>query len=158
MDPTTPLAPQNPLPTTDANSTSGAAASSTGSSTEPAYKVPPIVLEKYPNLVELIKKTESMTHEEREYWFQILPIMTEEQVTRLKTILEEEAAQLAKLDDQYQSELSKLNQKHLNEWNDFQRQQDRAKAQEAEAANEAAEAQKEAEILQQLENIDPATP
>ncbi len=115
------------------------------------FTVPPIVLQKYPELVELIKKTESMSDEEREYWFQILPIMTEDQVNRLRTILEEEKAQLSKLDDQYQDELAKLNQKHLEEWNAFEKKQERVARTEAEKAAEAQEKAEEEAVLKKLE-------
>lgn len=131
------------------------AASGTGSN-PPAdsgkqFNIPPAVLAKYPDLVEMIKKTESMTDEEREYWFQILPIMTEDQVVRLKNILSEEATQLAKLDEQYQGELTKLNQKHLDEWDNFQRKQDREGLEKAEAKEEASEAAAQEALLKQLE-------
>ena len=115
------------------------------------FNIPAVVLEKYGDLVELIKKTESMSDEEREYWFQILPIMTADQVTRLKTILHEEATQLSKLDDQYQDELTKLNKKHLEEWNVFQKKQERQAWQAKEASNEAVEAKAEEDILKKLE-------
>jgi len=139
MDPTT--------PTTNSGNSQATGGSTTGGD----YDVPQVVLDKYPELVELIKKTESMSREEREYWFQILPIMTDDQVARLKTILEEEASQLAKLDTEYQDELAKLNQKHLEEWNIMQKKQEREKLQQAEATNEAEEAKKEADILGQLD-------
>ncbi len=116
--------------------------------------IPPIVLEKYPDLVELIKKTESMSDEERAYWFQILPIMTEEQVARLRQILNEEKTQLAKLDQEYQGQLQKLNQKHLNEWNNFEKKQEREDRKKAEDANRAQEQAEEAALLQQLEDTD----
>ena len=124
------------------------------------FNIPAVVLEKYGDLVELIKKTESMSDEEREYWFQILPIMTADQVTRLKTILQEEATQLSKLDDQYQDELTKLNKKHLEEWNVFQKKQEREALQAQEASHEAVEAKAEEDILKKLEEPDggPATP
>ncbi|MFA5792372.1 MAG: hypothetical protein WC897_00695 [Candidatus Gracilibacteria bacterium] len=152
MDPTTPIA-------TNSGAGQGATQDGAQGSVNPAdpqatggdYDVPQVVLDKYPELVELIKKTESMSREEREYWFQILPIMTDDQVSRLKTILEEEASQLSKLDTEYQDELAKLNQKHLEEWNTMQKKQEREKLQEAEATNEADEAKKEADILGQLD-------
>lgn len=115
------------------------------------YTIPAVVLEKYPELVELIKKTESMSPEERDYWFQILPIMTEDQVKRLKTILEEEAAQLAKLDTQYQDELAKLNKKHLEEWNIFEKKKEREALQAQEAGAEVEEKKAEEDILKQLD-------
>ncbi len=107
----------------------------------------------------MIKKTESMSNEEREYWFQILPIMTADQVTRLKNILQEEANQLAKLDSQYQDELTKLNKKHVEEWDMFQKKQDREALREKEASNEAEEAKAEEDILKKLDDTNSgATP
>lgn len=158
MDPTTPITNSG-----DGQSAQDGAQGSTnpqttsGSTASGDYNVPQVVLDKYPELVELIKKTESMSREEREYWFQILPIMTDDQVTRLKTILEEEAAQLAKLDDTYQDELAKLNQKHLEEWNAMHKKEEREALQKAEAQNEAEESAKEAQILGQLDDNE-ATP
>lgn len=165
MDPTTPTPPTPPTPATTAAATTAAATTAAAASTSgKQYTIPQVVLDKYPELVELIKKTESMSDDERNYWFQILPIMTEEQVNRLKTILAEETAQLAKLDDQYQDELAKLNKKHLEEWNAFQHKQERVALQKAEAADQAAEEAKQEELLKQLNQVDsgstppPATP
>ena len=126
--------------------TAAGSGANAGQSKDDKYNIPQVVLDKYPELVELIKKTESMSVEEREYWFQILPIMTEDQVTRLKTILAEEAAQLSKLDDQYQGELAKLNKKHLEEWNAFEKKQDREERKAQEASHEVAEKKAEEDI------------
>lgn len=116
-------------------------------------QIPQVVLEKYPDLVDMIKKTESMSNDEREYWYQILPIMTEEQVVRLRKILEDEATQLAKLDDQYQSELSKLNDKHLKEWNELDVKQKKEELKKQEAAHEAEETKAQEDILGQLNQL-----
>lgn len=117
------------------------------------YKIPQVVQDKFADLVQMILATESMSKEERNYWFQILPIMTNEQVERLRNILAEEKEQLAKLDDQYQEELTKLNQKHLQEWDEFERKQDRQALAQAEAAAEAEEADAEEDILGKLDEI-----
>lgn len=116
-------------------------------------QIPDAVMQKYPDLVELIKKTESMSDDERNYWFQILPIMTEEQVQRLRNILEEEAQQLAKLDEEYQEELSEINKQHLSEWNEFDIKKEREEREAAEKAHEQQEAADEAAILDELENL-----
>jgi hypothetical protein len=115
------------------------------------FKIPPVVLKKYGDLVELIKKTESMSDEERDYWFQILPIMTEDQVARLRKILEDESSQLAKLDEQYQSELTKLNKKHLTEWDTLEKTKERESRQEEEAKAEAEESAAEEALLGELD-------
>ncbi len=117
------------------------------------YNIPQIVLDKYPELVEKIKKTESMSKDEREYWFQILPIMTAEQIDRLNNILEEEAQQLAALDKEYQSELSQLNDKHMQEWDAFEKTQKREERLAAERAHEEKEQDEEAAILEQLDEL-----
>jgi hypothetical protein len=130
---------------TNAAGTSGAAAK------EKKYNIPAAVAAKFPEIIELIKKTESMSDDEREYWFQILPIMTGDQIERLKKILNEEAAQLAKLDDQYHDELTKLNKKHLEEWDEFERKQERESRHEAEAEAEQAEQALEESILGELD-------
>ncbi len=136
-----------------------AAQSGAGASGDDKFNIPTVVREKYPELVAMIKKTESMSNEEREYWFQILPIMTADQVTRLKNILQEEANQLAKLDSQYQDELTKLNKKHVEEWDMFQKKQDREALKEKEASNEAEEAKAEEDILKKLDDTNSgATP
>jgi hypothetical protein len=131
----------------------GAATGGAGATEEKQYNIPDTVKRKYPELVEMIKKTESMSDEERDYWFQILPIMTDDQVKRLRDILEEEAAQLAKLDEQYQDELSRLNKKHLEEWDDFERRQKREELEAKEAEAEAEEAAAEEDLLGALDDV-----
>ncbi len=138
MEPTTTPNPTDPTPTpaTPAPTDAG---------------IPQTVAEKYPDLVAMLKKTESMTKEERDYWFQILPIMTEDQVARLRKILEEEAAQLAKLDAEYQTELAKLNKKHLEEWDTFERTQEREALKAKEASTEKEEKEAEEKLLASLD-------
>ena len=134
---------------------SGAGAQNTGQQGGgKQYNIPDAVLEKYGELVEKIKKTESMSHEEREYWFQILPIMTEDQVTRLRGILEEESKQLKELDSEYQGELKKLNQKHMQEWNEFEKKKEREARASEEASHEVGEAAAEEALLGELDKLD----
>ncbi|MBT5017081.1 hypothetical protein HN748_02070 [Candidatus Peregrinibacteria bacterium] len=120
---------------------------------EKKHRVPDYIREKYPNLEQLINETESMTNEEREYWFQILPIMTDKQIQKLRGILIHEKEQLAKLDKEYETELSKLNQKHIMEWKEQDRKEkrDTLKKQEVEAEKEEKDA--EAELLEQMEAL-----
>ena len=77
------------------------------------------LLIQYPELVELIKKTESMDNNEKQYWFDILPSMTDEQVDRLFDILEIERKKLEELESEYQDEIKNLNEKHLIEWQEY---------------------------------------
>jgi hypothetical protein len=121
-------------------------------------RIPDYIREKYPNLEALIHSTESMTKEEREYWFQILPIMTDQQIDKLKGILVHEKEQLAKLDKQYETELSKLNQKHIMEWKEQERREKRESLKTEEKEAEVEEDAAEAELLKQLEGMDEEEP
>ena len=75
---------------------------------------------KYPDLITLIIATESMDNDERQYWFDIMPSMTDTQVDRLYDILETERKKLSELEVKYQKEIKTLNEKHLIEWQEMQ--------------------------------------
>ena len=87
----------------------------------------------YPELIKLVLNTESMDDSEKQYWFDILPSMTDDQVDRLFDILETERRKLEELEIRYQEEIRNLNEKHLIEWQDFQSKDSRAKINQAEA-------------------------
>jgi len=67
--------------------------------------VPDEVLAKFPDIIELIQHSESMNGEERQYWVNILPIMTPEQLQNLRDILENERRQLEAIDKKYAKQL-----------------------------------------------------
>lgn len=90
------------------------------------------ILAQYKELVKLVLNTESMDNNEKQYWFDILPSMTDEQVDRLYDILDTERKKLEELERKYQDEIKNLNEKHLIEWQEFQTKQSKAKVQQAE--------------------------
>lgn len=69
-----------------------------------ALAIPPDILEKFEPLIELVKASESMNNEERQYWINILGIMTPEQIRNLEEILVNEKKQLAAIDQKYNKE------------------------------------------------------
>ena len=52
-------------------------------------------------LLDLIRKSESMDNDERKYWVEILPVMTADQTRQLRDILVNERDQLAAIDKKY---------------------------------------------------------
>jgi len=114
------------------------------------YTVPSLVKEKFPDLMQLIKETESMNDEERDYWFQILPIMTEDQIKKFRDILLNEKQQLSRLDKEYEDELKRLNEKHLLEWKEFESKEKRKALQAAESQSQAEEEKMQEELLKRL--------
>lgn len=85
-----------------------------------SFNISDEILANYKELVDLILITESMDDDERQYWFDILPSMTDEQIDRLFSILDTEKKKLEKLEEKYQDEIKNLNEKHLIEWQEFQ--------------------------------------
>jgi len=88
---------------------------------------------KYPELITLILATESMDDDERQYWFDIMPSMTDDQIDRLFNILETEKKKLEELEVKYQKEIKDLNEKHLIEWQEFQMKDSKKKIKAQEA-------------------------
>ncbi len=117
------------------------------------FHIPQIVKQNYPELITLILNTESMDDEEREYWFQILPIMTEDQIQKLRDILLNEKQQLSKLDAEYETELAKINDKHLSEWQEFENKQQREELAKKEVAYEQKESATEEDLLKKLSQL-----
>lgn len=114
------------------------------------YIVPRLVREKFPDLVKLIYETESMDREEREYWLQIMPIMTEEQIVKFRKILVNEKEQLAKLDAQYKKDMARTKKAPIDEAK-LKEKMEKMKA--AEESSQVEEKAKEEQLLEELENI-----
>lgn len=89
----------------------------------------------YGALVDLILWSESIDNNEKQYWFDILPSMTHEQIDRLFNILTTERNQLEELNMKYQNEIKTLNEKHLIEWQSLQSQKAKEKIQQAEKSD-----------------------
>lgn len=119
---------------------------------EAAYIIPALVREKFPDLVKLIYETESMNEDEREYWMQILPIMTEDQIVKFRGILVNERDQLAKLDQEYQQEVSGIG-KPVVELDEVKMKEKIQEIKQAESVSEEQEAKQEEELLKKLQGL-----
>ncbi len=115
-------------------------------------QIPPEVAAKFGDLLELIKKSESMNDEERQYWINILPIMTPEQIQNLRDILENERKQLAAIDSKYQTEIEKLGQAEVVKQTEEERRKRREQRTGKETAHKQQEDQAADDILKQIED------
>ena len=116
-----------------------------------AFQILDEIQAKYPDLIKLILETESMDDDERQYWFDIMPSMTDDQIDRLFDILETEKNKLEELEVKYQKEIKSLNEKHLIEWQEMQVKEGKKKMAEA-RSNEAKEENPD-DILNMLNEI-----
>ena len=114
------------------------------------FQIDDEILAKYDELVKMILATESMDDDERQYWFDIMPSMTETQIDRLYNILDTERQKLQELELKYQEEIKELNEKHLIEWQEFQMKDSKKKIAKAEAADKSDDAD---DVLAMLDDL-----
>lgn len=119
---------------------------------EKSFEVSDELQVKFPELIELIIATESMDDDERQYWFDIMPSMTDAQIDRLFDILETEKRKLQELEVKYQKEIKALNEKHLIEWQEVQMKEGKKKVAAAEAEEEGKKEDPD-EILAMLNDL-----
>jgi isopropylmalate/homocitrate/citramalate synthase len=113
--------------------------------------IPPETQEKFGEIIAFIQASESMNNEERQYWINILPIMTPEQVGNLRQILSNEKAQLAAIDKKYSKEIAALGQDELIRQADDERRNRRLKRKTAERQSEEAEDSQTEDLLKKIE-------
>lgn len=117
------------------------------------FDIPQFVKDHYPDLIPLVIETESMNDDERQYWFSILPIMTDEQVVKLREILLNEREQLRKLDEDYTKELKKINDEQIIRLHEAETKAKWGKMKEAETTHEATEKAEEEQLLKKLQEL-----
>ncbi len=101
---------------------------------------------KHGEIVDLILASESMNDDERRYWIDILPVMTTEQIAKLRDILTREKEQLAAIDAKYATDMSQLaDAQAMRQMGDERRQRSRERA--------SAEEQAKATELQAAEDL-----
>lgn len=120
---------------------------------ENQYIVPSLVRNKFPDLVKLIYETESMNTEEREYWLQIMPIMSEDQIKKFRDILVNEKDQLARLDREYNNEMSRINAGSSKPIDEAKLKAKMETIKKAEEESQVEEEGEEEKLLDELENL-----
>ncbi len=115
--------------------------------------IPADVAENFAELVALIKASRSMDNSERQYWVDVLPIMSEDQILNLRGILDNEKKQLAEAASAY-SEGMEENVKNVgNEFDEAAFKEKKRARKEAEKLHEQEELEHEANILKELEGL-----
>lgn len=114
--------------------------------------IPDELRAQYPELIGLIEKSESMNDAERQYWVNILPIMTPEQVQSLRDILDNERRQLKAIDEKYAKTAAEMAEKSDNAQMERERQEKAAARKSNEESARTQEEQATTDLLSQIEN------
>lgn len=134
----------DPPPTDPAQQTGGSAGAT-------QLVVPEDLRKQFPDLIDLVLHSESMNDEERQYWINILPIMTKDQLQNLRDILTTERAQLAAIDAQYAKAIEVLGKEEFLKQATEERQQRSTRRSEAETSSKQEAEEKAEEILKHIE-------
>ena len=94
-----------------------------------------------------------MNLQERQYWINILPVMTPPQIESLREILVNEKRQLAAIDAKYAKQVEAIGKKQATDKLNKQRGQERRQRLQTESTADEAEQALEADILNQIEAL-----
>lgn len=105
-------------------------------------------------LIQLVLESESMKDEERQYWFNLTEVMTDEQIEKLRNILLREKQKLAEIDAKYgkKNEDPAIAAQRAQE-EALQRAEEQARISAQEKASEEAEKQAEDAALAELQTL-----
>jgi hypothetical protein len=78
------------------------------------YTIPIEFVEQMPSLIILVLNSRSMDKaEEKQSWFNLLPLMNDEQITKLNDILVREKEKLAEIERKYEEKKIEIKKKYL---------------------------------------------
>jgi hypothetical protein len=116
-----------------------------------SLQIPEETQRKFGDLLLLIQGSESMNIEERQYWVNILPIMTPDQLKSLQDILANEKKQLQAIDEKYSKEMQKLGTTEVTQKTGEDRRKKRETLQSTETSSRKEETEKAEDILKAIE-------
>jgi hypothetical protein len=113
-------------------------------------KISEEVQKKFPDLIELIKASQSMNDEERQYWADVLLVMTEEQIQNLRGILENEKKQMEEANQRLQKGVAEDEAQIKVHFDEIKYKEKKRMLEEAEKKSEDEEKKSEAVLLQEI--------
>jgi cellulose biosynthesis protein BcsQ len=138
------------MASTTGNTGDGSAASDDSVVT---LSIPKALQEKYPELIGLIRQSESMNNKERQYWINIIPVMTEPQTNNLLQILRTEKKELAAIDEKYANQVEAITTKEKVRQQQIKKEKKRRVRVEDEAKHHEEASDQAEDILDQIESL-----
>ncbi len=111
------------------------------------YIIPDQFVEKKAQLITLVLQSRSIaTVEEKQSWFNLLPLMSDEQIAKLEDILTREKDKLEEIEKKYEEKKIEIKKKYLVKWQQMGYVKSVENIKQKEATSDAQE-DKEAEAL-----------
>jgi len=115
--------------------------------------IPADIAAKFGELVGLIQASKSMDNSERQYWIDVLPIMSEDQIQNLRGILDNEKKQLAEAEATYSNGMKTAVKNVAVAFDEKGYQEKKRVRMEAELKQQEKELEEEAAVLQELQTL-----
>lgn len=81
------------------------------------FDIPDIFLEKESDLVILVLKSRSLAKdEEKQSWFNLVPMMNEDQINKLRDILNREKNKIAEIETKYENKKEEIKEKYKDKF------------------------------------------
>ncbi len=97
------------------------------------YMIPDDMLQTNPDLVVLVLESKSISEQkEKQSWFDLYPLMNQDQIDKLRDILTREKQKLAEIEARYQAKQEEIKKKYEQTYASwaYQQQQDRIRSSE----------------------------
>lgn len=115
------------------------------------FTIPDKFLETMTDLIILVLNSKSMdTQEEKQSWFNLLPMMNDEQIGKLRDILTREKQKLEEIENKYEQKKEDVQNKLVQKWEDSGYQQKIATIKTTEAMVQEKEAAEAEHLLTQI--------
>jgi len=108
------------------------------------------VQKKFPELIGMIKASQSMNPEERQYWVDVLLIMSDDQIQNLRNILENEKRQIEAANQNLKKGIAEDKSKIKIRFDEIKYREKKRILKEAEGRFEKEEKENEATLLQEI--------
>ena len=116
-----------------------------------SFFIPEEMLKQYSDLIVLILESKSLSDsKEKQSWFNLYPLMNQEQIDKLRDILTREKEKLAEIEQKYQQKQEEIKQKYEKAFSSPIYQQHQANIRAAEAVSKQ---QEEVEVESLLDQI-----
>ena len=117
------------------------------------FVVSDAIQSQYPELVKLVLGSQSLDNTQKQYWFDILPSMSDDQIDRLFDILDTEKRKLEELDAKYEEEVREINEKHFIEWQTLKAKEQKEAIQNQEKNDKQASGDAAEDAINLLNNL-----
>lgn len=115
------------------------------------FTIPDEFLTTMSDLIVLILQSKSMdTQEEKQSWFNLLPMMNKDQIDKLRDILTREKQKLNEIEQKYTSKKQELTTKYTQKWENMAYAKKIEEIKKQEAQHEQIEDQQADDLLNQL--------